>query len=147
MFIYTFGAEYYKAKCSGKYGCIPEIWKALRIRSTTQIAYILEDVLQFIKDRFSYTVERQPRKYGHVGRKPSIPIESLEAQIIYDCIEYCLFLLDTLNAVNLHREEQREELLTMSDMCTTVASLKPKLLKVSSIIQGNKDPTSPWYSS
>ena len=143
MFILTFGAKSDKTKCSGNNGCISAIQKALSIPPTPQIAYILEDVLQCIKDVSSYTIERQPTKDGHIGRKPFIPIESLEAKIIDDCIECFLFLWGNLNAVNLHREESSEESLTMYYICTTVAALKPKLLKVSSIIQGIKDATSP----
>ena len=71
-------------------------------------------------------------------------MDSLEAQIIAGFIKNCLSLRSTLNTVNLHLEDQGEESLTISSIRDTVAALKTKLLKVSRIIQGSKDVTSPW---
>ena len=135
MFICTFGAKYDNTKWSGKDERTPAIWKALSIPQTNQIAYIFEDVIRWIKEGLSYTGKHKQKKYGHIGWKPFIPMDSLEAQIIADWIEDCLSLLATLNASNLHQEYQGKELYTVSSICITVVTLKPKLLKVSRIIQ------------
>ena len=74
MFICTFGAESDKAKWSRKYGCISAIRKYLSIPPTTEIAYILEDVLQCIKYGSSYNGEHRPTKDDHICRKPFIPV-------------------------------------------------------------------------
>ena len=74
-------------------------------------------------------------------------MESLEAQINANCTEYCLSLRDTLNAVNLHREDQDGESFALSFIHMTVAALNTKLLKVSTISQGSKDATSLWASA
>ena len=103
MFIHTFGAKSDKVKWSGTDGCIPSIRKALSNPPTTQIAYILEDVLQFIKEGLYYTSESRPSEDGHVGRKPFILMETWEAQITANCIGYCTSFWANFNAVNLHQ--------------------------------------------
>jgi hypothetical protein len=79
-----------------------------------------------------------------LGRKAIIDLDSIEAQLIADCMESNMSLCTTLLVVNKHQMEMEEPSFTIHPIQRTVKALKPKYQRVGKTSQRSKDPAAPW---
>ncbi len=120
----------------------PQIRKAFDMPSGARIDHILNDVIACKKAGIAYT---GTRKIGpSTGRQPALATDSIEAQIVADCLESGFSISLTQWMVNQHRKETGEESLTQSPIRHLMKRLKPSVRKVKKQAQGSTDPTSKW---
>jgi hypothetical protein len=106
----------------------PQIRKAFDLLYTSaRIDHILNDVVACKKADIAYT---GTRKIGpSTGKQPTLATDSIEAQIVADCLESGLSLPLTQWMVNQHRKETGEESLTQSPIWHLMKRLKPSVRK------------------
>ncbi len=120
----------------------PQIRKAFDMPSGARIDHILNDVIACKKAGIAYT---GTRKIGpSTGKQSTLATNSIEAQIVADCLESGFSLPLTQWMVNQHRKETGEESLTQSPIRHLMKRLKPPVRKVKKQAQGSTDPTSKW---
>jgi hypothetical protein len=120
----------------------PQIRKAFDLSYSARIDHILNDAVACKKAGIAYT---GTRKMGPTtGKQPTLATDSIEAQIVADCLETELSLPLTQWMVNQHRKETGEESLTQSPIRHLMKRLKPSVRKVKKQAQGSTDPTSKW---
>jgi hypothetical protein len=120
----------------------PQIRKAFDMPSGARIDHILNDVIACKKAGIAYT---GTRKIGpSTGRQPALATDSIEAQIVADCLESGFSISLTQWMVNQHRKETGEDSLTQSPIRHLMKRLKPSVRKVKKQAQGSSDPTSKW---
>jgi hypothetical protein len=102
----------------------------------------LNDVVASKKAGIAYT---GTRKIGpNQGKQPTLATDSIEAQIVADCLESGFSLSLTQWMANQHRKETEEDSLTQSPIRHLMKRLKPSIRKVKKQAQGSTDPTSKW---
>jgi hypothetical protein len=118
----------------------PKIRRAFDMPSGARIDHILNDVVACKKAGIAYT---GTRKIGPTtGKQPTLATDSIEAQIVADCLESGFSLSLTQWMVNQHRKETEEDSLTQSPIRHLMQRLKPSVRKVKKQAQGSTDPTS-----
>ncbi len=106
----------------------PQIRKAFDLSYSARIDHILNDVVACKKAGIAYT---GTRKIGPTtGRQPTLATDSIEAQIVADCLESGFSLSLTQWMVNQHRKEAQEESLTLAPIRHLMKRLKPVIRKV-----------------
>jgi len=131
-----------KKKWKGHGAIIPQIKNALGLSHGTNVAKVLEDVIECSDSNKQYTGKKE-YSVQH-GRPPKIEPDGVYVQIIADCLEDGKSLALTLDAVNMHCKERGEPPFTMNPIRTVVKKLKPKVFKVKKRNQGSNDPNSKW---
>jgi hypothetical protein len=121
----------------------PQIRKAFDMPYSARIDHILNDVVACKKAGIAYT---RTRKIGpSTGKQPTLATDSIEAQIVADCLESGFSLPLTQWMVNQHLKETGEEsLTTQSPIRHLMKRLKPSVRKAKKQAQGSTDPTSKW---
>ena len=123
-------------------GIIAQLRRALGISENTKIRFILEDVLQCKEEGSVYTGDA--RLPEHNGKQPFIKLDSVEAQMVADCLESNMSLNITLLNVNKHREEIGADAYTMASIYRTCKALQPLYSRMKKVSQGSKDVAAPW---
>ncbi|MCP4746064.1 MAG: hypothetical protein GY874_07965 [Desulfobacteraceae bacterium] len=119
----------------GKNGIISKVKRDLNMCPSTDIVYILNDVVQC---RLSGTKYEGKRNEG-TGAIADLKTDSIEAQIVADELEGGGSIFIAWNAVNVYRESVQKERVTKSKVYTLIQNLKPKLAKVEAHRQGSND--------
>jgi hypothetical protein len=122
----------------------PQIRKAFNLSKNLRIDHILSDVVACKKAGITYTRTRKIGAYTTMGKPPILATDSIEAQIIADCLESGWSLSLSQWMVNQHRKEAQEESLTLAPIRHLMKRLKPVVRKVKKQAQGSNDPTCKW---
>ena len=102
---------------------------------------VLRDVLHCQAKKIIYSAEGQ---YGVTGRKPIVPIDSLEAEIIADAFEGGNSIQMSTHIVNQFRKDNELESLTESAVRGCMERLLPEIKKIKKGKQGSNDVNSAW---
>jgi hypothetical protein len=120
----------------------PQIRKAFDLSYSARIDHILNDVVACKKAGIAYP---GTRKFGpSTGKQRTLATNSIEAQIVADCLESGFSLPLAQWMVNQHRKETGEEFLTQSPIRHLMKRLKPSVRKVKKQAQGSTNQTSKW---
>jgi hypothetical protein len=104
-----------------------------------RIDHILNDIVAHKKAGIAYT---GTRKIGaSMGKRPLLALDSIEAQIVADCLESGLSLSLTQWSVTQHLQETHRPSLSQSPIRHLMKRMKPVVRKVKKQAQGSKDPT------
>jgi hypothetical protein len=144
MFFKKFGAVHNHQEWRDK-NIRPQIRKAFNLSKNHRIDHILSDVVACKKAGITYTGTRKIGAHTTMGKPPILATDSIEAQIIADCLVSGWSPLSLSQwMVNQHRKEAQEESLTLAPIRHLMKRLKPVVRKVKKQAQGSKDPTSKW---
>lgn len=127
----------------GKDGIIVQIRKSLGLKRGVDVRSILNDYIAHKILGIEYTGTRRMHS-GKPGRKPTLGIESIEAQIVVDAIEDGLSFKKAWQAVNWHRKEESLPSVTFACVYSLLFRLQPKRQPVKELKQGTRDVDSNW---
>jgi hypothetical protein len=126
-------------------------WRDKKIRPKIRKAFNMHDAARIDRNnvvackKAGIVAYTGTRKIGPAtGKQPTLTTDSIEAQIVADCLESGFSLSLTQWIVNQHRKETKEDLLTQSPIRHLMKRLKPLVRKVKKQAQGSTDPTSKW---
>ena len=150
MGIYYFYVNVYKAVkeetglWDGQNGIASAIRKAMLLRDNYDLRKI-KNVMRIIRtylDRGEpYTGDAEPRKeWSHY----TIPLNSYQAQLTADLIEWGFGFANTTFHVNMYLEENNLPHVGRSTIYETVKRMKPKVTMIQKRGQGSHDPNSGW---
>jgi hypothetical protein len=116
MFFKKFGAVHNHQEWRDK-NIRPQIRKAFNLSKNHRIDHILSDVVACKKAGITYSGTRKIGAHTTMGKPPILATDSIEAQVIADCLEYGWSLSLSQWMVNQqHRKEAQEESLKCSDL-------------------------------
>ena len=129
---------------TGRNRIIARIRRNLGMKSNNSYKFqkCFEIIMECIRTETDFHPGRLDLRGGN--REMTIRMESPEAQIIADGLESGLSIKNTWRNVNLHREENNEELISESCVSYALRKMRPKLVKIKKRKQGSVDPNSPW---
>jgi len=128
----------------GRDGVIPRIRDTLGIPATTKLDSILEDIMACEASGKQYSGHRRTAR----AFKPCVlATNSVEAQIVADCLEDGFSLVQATNLVNKHRMDNDEDLVSNSAVYSLSKRLQPQVSPIKKLKQGDTDPTSDWAVS
>ena len=124
----------------------PEIARVIKeklsIPSGTKIKYVFLEVIQCKKAKKEYVGGH--RTLGTFGKPPIITTNSIEAQIIADCLEEGLSMSLTLQILNKHAEENGIPSFTIGPIKTICKKLRARRAIIKKQKQGSRDKNSKW---
>jgi hypothetical protein len=127
----------------GRDNIIPKIRTQLNISKHTNLYCVLEDIIAYKQQGTAYLGQRH-KGILPLGRQSFISLDSVEAQVIADCLESGFSIPQTQWQVNQHRKESGEPSFTLSPIRNCIKRLQPSIRKVLRGSQGSDDPNSPW---
>ena len=125
-----------------KYRIRPKIRAALGLGAKTKIDAVLHAIVASRQMNITYVAKRNPENRG--GTKPSISIDSAEAQIIADCLENGFSIHQTKEHVNRYRQVNNLPSVTYSPIKNCLMRMKPMVNRIGRRAQGSDDINSAW---
>jgi hypothetical protein len=127
----------------GQEGTVAIICEKLDIRggSKHEVKKVLKNVVAAHNKGITFTGEFDTSK---MGRPVVIETDTASAQIIADALESGLSFVQARDLVNLHLEEEKEPLVTVSAIRGCYQRLGAKTIRIPKKRQGTTDIDSPW---
>lgn len=131
------------ATWGGKGGLISKIRKDLGLsKDSYSLRPILLDIVDCARCGKGFEPCQLEHRRGH--RPIQIQADSMEAQIIADCLESGLSVEKTKEILNNHLLELGKDGHTKSAIQSLMLRLNPKIERITKRKQGSKDPNNPW---
>jgi hypothetical protein len=128
----------------GSHDCVTAIIRRnLLISPGTDVASVLQDYIECRADGIQYTGFFNK----NCGRPTILDTSGTEAQICANTQEEGFSITMSWTAINQHRREADLPSVTKSAVIGLVSKLCPKINKVKTVSQGNRDPNSTWATA
>ena len=129
---------------NGRNGLIPKIKSdlGLKLSSSVKILPIFMEIVECARTGKVFDATNLENRKGH---KPVIiMIDSIEAQVVADCLEGGLSVERSRQMLNEHMLENNKEGYTRSAVDSLVLRMNPRIEKITKRKQGSRDPNNPW---
>jgi len=129
---------------TGRGGLVSNIKRDLgiSIHSNVKLIPIFMEIIECARTGKIFNANDLEMRKGH--KDVIISIDSVEAQIVADCLESGLSVNKTRQIINEHMIENAKEGFSRSAVDALVLRMKPKIEKITKRKQGSRDPQAPW---